>query len=210
METATETASETGAETGADTASLSSNPDLDLAQRHGYGDPEAFDEVYRRYATMVFNLALRMAGREEVAEDLVQDIFLRVHRHLARFNGRSSLKTWIYRVAINQCRSKLARRRWFTQPLAEENEGEGVTLVDAGRTPEDRTLAHDTARQVSRGLAQVKSKFREAVVLRDLEGLAYEEIAQVLGVRIGTVRSRIARGRDQLRAALESTQETKS
>ena len=191
------------------TSSLSSNPALDLAQRHAYGDPEAFEEVYRRFGTMVFNLALRMAGREEVAEDLVQDIFLRVHRHLARFNGRSSLKTWIYRVAINQCRSKLGRRRWFTQPLAEENEGEGVHLVDAARTPESRTLAHDAARQVSRGLAKVKPKFREAVVLRDLEGLTYEEIAQVLGVRIGTVRSRIARGRDQLRVVLERAQETK-
>ena len=191
------------------TSSLSSNPDLDLAQRHAYGDPTAFEEVYGRFSSMVFNLALRMSGKEDVAEDLVQDIFLRVHRHLARFNGRSSLKTWIYRVAINQCRSKLGRRRWFTQPLAEENEGEGVHLVDAARTPESRTLAHDAARQVSRGLAQVKPKFREAVVLRDLEGLTYEEIAQVLGVRIGTVRSRIARGRDQLRVVLERAQETK-
>ena len=101
------------------------------------------------------------------------------------------------------------RQRGFTQPLAEENEGEGVHLVDAARTPESRTLAHDAARQVSRGLAKVKPKFREAVVLRDLEGLTYEEIAQVLGVRIGTVRSRIARGRDQLRVVLERAQETK-
>lgn len=185
------------------TSTLSSNPDLDLAQRHAYGDPEAFEEVYQRYAAMVYNLALRMAGDPTMAEDLAQDVFLRVHRHLARFNGRSTLKTWIYRVAINQCRSKLGRRRWPTRPLADENEGEGVHLVDSSRGPEEISLAQDAARRVSEGLAKIGPKFREAVVLRDLEGLSYQEIADVLGVRIGTVRSRIARGRDRLRAVLE-------
>lgn len=185
------------------TSTLSSNPDLDLAQRHAYGDPEAFEEIYSNYASMVYNLALRMSGRDDVAQDLTQEIFLRIHRHLARFNGRSTLKTWIYRVAINHCRSKLGRKRYPMQPLAEENEGEGIHLVDGARGPEEKTLARDTAKLVSWGLSQLKPKFREAVVLRDLEGLSYEEIAEVLGVRIGTVRSRIARGRDRLRIVLE-------
>ena len=182
---------------------LSSNPDLELAERHRYGDEEAFGEVYQRFVGLVFNLAFRMSGRAEEAEDLTQEIFLRIYRHLGRFNGRSTLKTWVYRVALNHCRSKLGRKRYPTQPLAEENEGEGIHLVDERRGPEEKTLAHDAAATVSLALRQVKPSFREAVVLRDLEGLSYEEIADILDVRIGTVRSRIARGRDRLRAILE-------
>ncbi len=183
--------------------SLSSNPDLDLATRHRYGEPEAFEEVYHRFAQMVFNLAYRMSGTVEEAEDLAQEVFLRIHRHLGRFNGRSALKTWVYRVTLNHCRSKLGRKRYPTQPLAEENDGEGARLVDEGRSPEDLTLARDAGRQVSLALRELKPVFREAVVLRDLQGLSYEEIAEILKVRIGTVRSRIARGRDRLRIVLE-------
>ena len=184
---------------------LSSNPDLDLATRHRYGDPQAFEEVYGRFAQMVFNLAYRMSGTVEEAEDLTQEVFLRIHRHLGRFNGRSALKTWVYRVTLNHCRSKLGRKRYATQPLAEENDGEGTRLVDGGRSPEDLALAQDTHRRVNLALRQLKPVFREAVVLRDLQGLSYDEIAEVLKVRIGTVRSRIARGRDRLRIILENT-----
>jgi len=185
------------------TSNLSSNPDLDLAERHRYGDEEAFGEVYQRFVALVFNLALRMAGKAEEAEDLTQEIFLRVYRHLGRFNGRSTLKTWIYRVALNHCRSKLGRKRYPMQPLAEENEGEGIHLIDDRRGPEERTLANDAAQRVNLSLRQLKPHFREAVVLRDLEGLSYEEIAEILAIKIGTVRSRIARGRDRLRVILE-------
>ncbi|RMH16402.1 MAG: sigma-70 family RNA polymerase sigma factor [Acidobacteria bacterium] len=181
--------------------------DLALAQRHRHGDDRAFDEVYRRFAPMVYNLALRLSGRAEVAEDLSQEIFIRIFRHLGRFNGRSSLKTWIYRVTVNHCRSRLGRRRWLTRPLAEDDADFGVQLVDERRDPESRTLAGDVGRRVAEGLRLVKPVFREAVVLRDLEGLSYQEIAQVLGVRLGTVRSRIARGREQLRVYLEQTDE---
>ncbi len=190
---------------GAVATTLSSDSDLDLATRHRYGDPEAFGEVYRRFAQMVYNLAYRMAGDAEEAEDLTQEVFLRIHRHLGRFSGRSALKTWVYRVTLNHCRSKLGRRRHPTQGLAEENDGEGAQLVDGGRGPEEQALARDAGRQVSEALRQVKPVFREAVVLRDLEGLSYDEIARVLKVRIGTVRSRIARGRERLRIALEKT-----
>ncbi|MEE8523428.1 MAG: sigma-70 family RNA polymerase sigma factor [Thermoanaerobaculia bacterium] len=187
-------------------SNLSSTPDLDLAERHRYGDDKAFEEVYHRFVKMVFNMALRMAGDPERAEDLAQEIFLRIYRHLGKFNGRSTLKTWIYRITLNHCRSKLGRRRLLTRPLAEENEGEGAELVDDRRGPEERTLAQDAARQLTGALSHLKPVFREAVVLRDLEGLTYEEIGKILDVRIGTVRSRIARGRDRLRTILEKSQ----
>ena len=185
-------------------SSPSSNPDLDLAERHRYGDPQAFEEVYDRYASMVYSLALRLAGKPSEAEDLAQEVFLRIYRHLGRFNGRSTLKTWVYRVTINHCRSRLGRlRRLFQLPVDDEGR-EQTDWVDERRGPEARALAHDAVRRVTAALQQVKPSFREAVVLRDIEELSYEEIASVLGIRIGTVRSRIARGREQLRRVLES------
>lgn len=193
----------TSGESRPEAVDWSERADWELAQGHRWGEPAAFDEVYRRFASLVHGLAYRLSGSPERAEDLSQEVFIRIFRHLGRFDSRSSLKTWIYRVTLNHCRSKLGRRRWPTQPLAEDDAERGVQLVDPRRGPEDRTLAGDAGRTVTQALGEVKPPFREAVVLRDLEGLSYEEIAQVLGVRIGTVRSRIARGRDGLRKVLE-------
>ena len=182
--------------------------DLVLAERHRVGDVHAFDEVYERFEGMVFNLALRLAGDRDEAADLTQEIFLRIYRHLGSFQGRSALKTWVFRIALNHCRDRLARFRPITQPIVEEAEDDtfAVRLTDPGRDPEQLAVAADESRRVSRCLALVPHSFREAVILRDLEGLSYEEIAEVLGVRMGTVRSRIARGRDQLRTFLEGGQ----
>jgi RNA polymerase sigma-70 factor (ECF subfamily) len=181
--------------------------DFELAQRHGRGDLGAFDEVYARYAAMVYNLALRLSGDGDEAADLTQEIFLRVFRHLDSFSGRSALKTWIFRVALNHCRERLSRFRPTTLPIGEETDGPGtagaVRLADPRRGPEEEAVAADVGRQVARALALLPGPFREAVVLRDLQGLAYQEIAAVLGVRVGTVRSRIARGREQLRGLLD-------
>lgn len=174
----------------------------DLPRRHRYGDDTAFEELYREFAPMVYNLTLRMAGDPATAEDLSQEVFLRIHRGLGRFRGRSALKTWVYRISLNHCRSRLGRRRIETESLSTE-EGGTVQVADPARSPEDHAVAADRKRRVTRALVEVDAVFREALVLRDLEGLSYGEIGQVLGVRPGTVRSRIARGRRQLRAVLE-------
>ena len=175
--------------------------DLALAERHRYGDAAAFEEVYTRFAPMVYALCLRMSGESSRAQDLSQEVFLRVFRSLGRFRGRSSLRTWIYRVAINHCRSCLGRRRLRTESL---DDGVSVGKVaDSGRGPEDVTVAKDVGRLVGEALLELPGRFREAVVLRDIEDLSYREIASILGIRLGTVRSRISRGRDRLRVLLE-------
>lgn len=178
--------------------------DVELAERHRCGDIKAFNEVYARFEEMVYNLAFRMSGNYEEAADLTQEIFLRVYRHLGSFGGRSSLKTWIFRISVNHCRDRLSRWRPKTQPLGDDRAEGEVAYADPSRGPEDLAVAADEGRRVAEGLAKLAPVFREAVVLRDIEGLSYEEIAEVLGVRIGTVRSRIARGRDQLRTFLET------
>ena len=183
------------------TAPFHSNSDLELAERHRYGDEAAFEEVYTRYAPMVYAVCIRMSGESSRAQDLSQEVFLRVFRSLGRFRGRSSLRTWIYRVAINHCRSSLGRRRLRTESL---DDGASIAKVaDSGRGPEDMTVAKDTGRVVAEALLELPGRFREAVVLRDLEDLTYREIASILGIRLVTVRSRISRGRDRLRVLLE-------
>lgn len=178
--------------------------DVALVERHRCGDVQAFDVVYDRFGEMVYNLALRLSGNREEAADLTQEIFLRIYRHLGGFGGRSTLKTWVFRIAINHCRDRLSRHVPAMQSIDDgAEEGGAVMLADPARGPEELALAADEGRRVAEGLARLPQVFREAVVLRDLEGLSYEEIAEVLGVRVGTVRSRIARGRDQLRDLLE-------
>lgn len=173
--------------------------DLDLVERHRYGDETAFPEVYERYGALVYNLALRLSNDAEDAADLTQEVFLRIFRHLGKFRGGASLKTWVYRIALNHCRSRLGRRKPL-QPLSEEAE---VRLRDPRRSPEARAVSSDLGRHVAAALARLPANYAEAVTLCDLEGLSYQEISEVLQVRIGTVRSRIARGRDRLRGLLE-------
>jgi RNA polymerase sigma factor (sigma-70 family) len=173
-----------------------------MVERHLLGDAQAFDEIYGRFAEMVYNLAYRLAGSREEAADLTQEVFLRVFRHLGSFKGGSTLKTWIFRITINHCRDRLSRWRPVTRPIEDEPAGDPC-FADPGRGPEELAVAADEGRRVNEGLARLPHAFREAVILRDIEGLSYEEIAEVLQCRVGTVRSRIARGREQLRTLLE-------
>ncbi len=178
--------------------------EFELIQRHRAGDRSAFDEVYSQFAEMVWNVALRLCGDPDRAADLSQEIFLRVYRHLGGFRGRSTLRTWIYRIALNHCRGRLEGvGRWSFRRLFEEGEESVEPLPDLSRDPEEQAVASDDGRRVTQALALLPLEFRAAVVLRDLEGLAYDEISAVLGVPIGTVRSRIARGRERLRDLLE-------
>lgn len=175
--------------------------ELELVERHRRGDPRAVVELYQQHAAMVHSLALRLSGNPEEAADLTQDIFLRVHRHLGRFRGGSSLKTWLYRIALNHCRTRFSRRPPAALSLDDEV-SRVPELVDRSRSPEQVAAANESARRLERALLGVDVVFREAVVLRDIEELSYEEIAEILNVPVGTVRSRIARGRTRLREIL--------
>ena len=181
---------------------LTGSRDHDLASRHCYGDETAFREIYDRFSPMVYNLCLRLSGDPSRAQDLSQEVFLRVFKGLPRYRGSSSLKTWIYSIALNHCRGRLGRRVLETTELDEQHWAQGP--ADPARGPEENLMVRDGERRISAALLALPVRFREAVVLRDLEGLSYEEIAAVLRVRTGTVRSRIARGRERLRTLLEA------
>lgn len=186
-----------------------------LIARLKMGEMEAFDELVEEYQALVFALALRVLNDAEDARDATQETFLKVYRHFAHFRGEASLKTWICRIAINQAHSteRWWRRRQRGQtrsldaPLGlfdDEDRCAGELLASPAATPEDETLSHERGRQIERALSQLKRDFRVAVILRDIEGLAYEEIAYVTEVSVGTVKSRIARGREMLRQIVQS------
>jgi RNA polymerase sigma-70 factor (ECF subfamily) len=177
----------------------------ELVARHAAGDRSAFDEIYSRYSGLVFHLALRLLGSREEALDIAQDVFLRIHRHLAGFRGASSLRTWIYRITLNQCRNQGKRFRPVSVPVGDGEDERPIADPAAG--PEELAMRHEFTERVKRALGSVPDEFREALVLRDLEDLSYEEIAGVLGVPLGTVRSRIARGRERLRCLLQTAGE---
>jgi RNA polymerase sigma-70 factor (ECF subfamily) len=174
-----------------------------LLERHRQGDAQAFSELYEQFETMVYNLAFRMTGNRADAEDIAQETFIRAYRHLRKFKGKSSLKTWMFRIALNCANTRLRRRGRRLAHRVDDSEPELEKAADESRTPEERAVAADLSAAVRAGLEQLPPHYREAVLLRDFQGMNYAEIAEVLRVRIGTVRSRIARGREQLRQLLE-------
>lgn len=178
-----------------------------MLERLREGDDAAYEALLERFQGPVYQLVYRLVDDPNEAGDVVQDVFLKVFRGVAGFRGQSSLKTWIYRIAVNEAHN---RRRWFTRHRKAEvvldgDSGEAnriELLSDRGRTPYDWTLNGEMRTAIEEALEGLNPVFRSAVILRDLEGLSYEEIADILDVSIGTVKSRILRGREALRRAL--------
>jgi RNA polymerase sigma-70 factor (ECF subfamily) len=171
------------------------------------GDPSGFEDIVRHYSNMVFSLAARLVGPAE-AEDVVQETFLRAWRGLEKFRGESSLKTWLYAIALNRARARhgtLSRLRGLFAAASEGREDLFAALDEAsdpGASPEENALLCEQRRRLRAAMANLPEDFRATVILRDLEGLSYEEVAAVLSVPVGTVRSRLARGRALLKETL--------
>jgi RNA polymerase sigma-70 factor (ECF subfamily) len=172
---------------------------------------EAFEEIFLRYHSMVFNLTFRILGDREEALDVSQEVFFSIFRKLHRFRGESSLKTWIYRIAINRasnrCRWWNRLRRRGTVSLdghlgKDDDRTLSESLESGSSTPEQALLLQEMRLEIERSLLHLPVQQRVAVVMRDIEGLSYEEIAGLLQVSLGTVKSRIARGREELKRRL--------
>jgi RNA polymerase sigma-70 factor, ECF subfamily len=172
------------------------------------GQEAAYETLILRYEQPVFSLVSRLLDDSADASDVVQEIFLKVFRKVASFRGESSLRTWIYRIAVNEARNQ---RRWFGRHRRREvcldaPPGEAQShedwLRDPGRSPFDIALDHETQALIEDALKDVNPAFRTALVLREIEGLSYDEIAEILEISLGTVKSRILRGREALRKKL--------
>jgi RNA polymerase sigma-70 factor (ECF subfamily) len=172
------------------------------------GTEEAYEEFINKYQQPVYNLVYRLMDDPSDAADVVQEVFLKVFRGITSFRGNSSLKTWVYRIACNEAYNQ---RRWFTrhkrQEVAFETEcdhGPNLhdLLPDPGRSAFEMVYDRETRAMIETALSEVNPAFRAAVILRDIEELSYEEIAEILQVSLGTVKSRILRGREALKKGL--------
>ncbi|HEY6552369.1 MAG TPA: sigma-70 family RNA polymerase sigma factor [Vicinamibacteria bacterium] len=188
-------------------------PDHGLVERCREGDPQAFARLVALHESMVFNLAARLLGDLEEARDVSQGVFLQVYRTLGKFEGRSSLKTWIYRIVVNQCHN---RRRWWrrrarekSQPIEDLTAAEEAQLSVGGSGASgnafDRMRRAETAARVQEALLSLSFAHRTVLMLRDAEGLSCEAVAEALALPIGTVKSRLARAREALRTRLLSS-----
>jgi RNA polymerase sigma-70 factor, ECF subfamily len=164
------------------------------------GDPAAFETLVSRHQHRVFGVALRMLGNRADAEDAAQEVFLRAHRGLAAFRGDAKLSTWLYAIAARLCLSRLGEGE---RRLIRANEDALARVADAEADPARQLEEDEREAALRRAIAELSDDRRMVVVLRDLEGLAYEEIAQVLGLELGTVRSRLHRARRDLKDKLE-------
>ena len=190
--------------------------DAELVARARDGDRAAFDQLVIRHQDRVYNMALRMLGHPDDALDLAQEVFLSAYRALGGFEAKAAFSTWLYRVTVNRCRDELRRRSTVKhtrpRPLgARANPDDPSADPPArGASPHELAVARESEAIIAAAVAELPGDAREVLVLRDVEGLAYEEIAHVLEVPVGTVRSRLNRARTLLRDRLREVLETES
>ena len=179
----------------------------------GSGVDLSFEEIFQRFSSMVFGLVFHILGDREEALDVSQEVFLTVYRKLNTFRGESSLKTWIYCIAVSRAAN---RSRWWNRlrrrgtVSLEDHLSRGTeheyfdNLKSSAQSPEDALLMEEEREEINRMLQQLPLQQRIAVVMRDIEGFSYEEIAESMNVSLGTVKSRIARGREMLKRRFEA------
>jgi RNA polymerase sigma-70 factor (ECF subfamily) len=179
------------------------------------GEEWAYETLIQKFQQPVYNLVTRLLADPAEACDVVQEVFLKVFRKIGSFRGDSSLKTWIYRIAVNEAHN---HSRWHGRHhrnqvgLEDSGEARSVSesLVSPGVSPYDYVLGQEQQHLLEAALAELNPAFRSVLVLRDVEDLSYEEIAEVLQLPLGTVKSRILRGREALRRSMERQMEAKA
>lgn len=178
-----------------------------LIRRAAEGDERAFEEILRTYEKQVYNLCLRMTNNADDAYDLSQESFIKVWRSLGDYQFQSSFSTWLYRLVRNTCIDHLRRqKRQKTVSLtvqSDEEEPEELLIPDLSPLPQDVVEEHERQTVIADAIARLPDDYREILQLRAGQELGYEEIAEILGIKVGTVKSRLARAREQLRKNLK-------
>ncbi|MDP3111514.1 MAG: sigma-70 family RNA polymerase sigma factor [Thermodesulfovibrionales bacterium] len=184
--------------------------DLQALKRFKNGDISAFEELVLNYQDRIYNLCLYMLGSKHDAEDAAQDTFLKAYRSLNDFKPNASLYTWIYRIAVNTC-IDYKRKPLLESLFRRSDTGEEVVIEHPSDSPSPEKVYESKQIQnaLQEALRKLSPKLRAVIVLKEMEGLSYEEIADTLDVSIGTVKSRISRARDELKILLKDFREQK-
>ena len=182
-----------------------------LVDRFKNGDQTAFDEMVARYWGRIYSMVHQLLRNTQDAEEVTQDAFIRAHRGLVNFRGDSAFSTWLYQIATNLARNRYwywwRRKRdksvSFDQPIGPDGDMTLADVIPAElETPDDITVTQEFVDRIGEGMAKLGAKHREILTLRNIKNLSYEEIAEVLQISVGTVKSRIARARESLRSKL--------
>ena len=182
-----------------------------LVDRFKNGDEAAFNEMVSRYWDRIYGMVHQLLRNQQDAEEVTQDAFIRAHRGLVNFRGDSAFSTWLYQIATNLARNRYwywwRRKRdktvSFDQPVSADNDTPLSEVFAAEvETPGDITVTHELVDRIASGMDKLSAKHREILILRNVKNMAYEEIAVILGISVGTVKSRIARARESLRATM--------
>lgn len=186
---------------------MTDQKEKELIAKAKQGDLSAFEALILKHEKIVYNVALRMMNHSEDARDISQEVFLKAYRSLAQFDERAAFSTWLYRITHNTCIDEMRKRKGKqSYSLEEELESEDGTMqrqvADAGDTPEKRLLREEEKSEILRALDTLSAEHKAAIVLRDIKGLSYEEIAEILELSLGTVKSRISRARNQLKTEI--------
>ena len=169
------------------------------------GDETAFEALVRLYEKKIYTLCRRMCGNDEDAQEAAQDAFLSLWRSAKSFRGDASLSTWLYRLATNACIDLLRRNQRGGERVSLDDEETTFELVDAAPLPEQALERKETQRLIEEGLRALPEEYRAILLLREAEGLSYAEIADAMHMELGTVKSRISRGRVLLRNYLSAS-----
>jgi RNA polymerase sigma-70 factor (ECF subfamily) len=184
--------------------------DLQILKRFKGGDDTAFEEIVLRYQDRIYNLCRHMLGNAHDAEDAAQDTFIKAYQNLNNFRPEASFYTWLYRIAVNTC-FDFKKRPFFESIFKSSDKGEEFILeaVSDKPSPEKLYESKQLGLALSNSLGKLSLKLRTVIILKEIEGLSYEEIAEVLDVSVGTVKSRISRARDELKELLNKFREQK-
>ncbi len=199
------------ASTVADVTSAFERAEIEFIESLRAGSCDAFDTLINRYSADVYALLLRLTEDHEEAGDLTQETFLSALRSIKSFRGESELKTWLYRIAVNQSRNRFRwwkRRKKSSTVSLDDSVGRtemvyADTIADECDSPEEAAQRAERERALRSALIEIAEPFREVIVLCDIEGMKYGEIAAALDINVGTVKSRLARGREELRLRLK-------
>ncbi len=170
-----------------------------LIRRASDGDAGAFNTLMGMHERRMYAVALRMCSNPEDAQDCLQEAMLRIFRAISGFKAQSSFSTWVYRITMNTCLDELRRRKNRPNTSLDDLVDAGWSPSDGEDTPERRAIHAEMHAYLQRFISELPEDMRAAVVLRDVEGYSYEEIAEILDTNVGTVKSRISRGREKLR-----------
>jgi RNA polymerase sigma-70 factor (ECF subfamily) len=175
------------------------------------GEPAAFDALVGKYQRYVFNLIYQHLGKADELEDVAQEVFLRIYKFIRKYRGNASLESWIYKIVLNFCRTHVRRRavfaRFFVQSAAQDGDEKSFSILDnlsdTAYDPAQQIEAKTLAQDIIGAVRSLPPIYRDILIMREVNELSYEEIAEILGISIGTVKSRISRARDLVRQKVQ-------